>query len=254
MSAGGEGQARELEGVLFDYGETLVRFTRPDAALAVADARIVAALAASGLQAPSARQLRTAVLDRVETDVLDHQRRGEAAEIDVVAASQRAYADAGLDLDDDLLDEVLRLEQEAWWHGAHVEPDAVATLDALRREGIRVGLCSNAPYRARSLHEQLAFVGLASHLDAVTFSSEVGWRKPSPRIFAAALAALGTDAAATVMVGDSEAQDIAGAHAAGMRAVLLCRNGAHARSAADAVIAALAELTGALRDMGLYWT
>jgi putative hydrolase of the HAD superfamily len=254
VSAGGEGQAGALEGVLFDYGETLVRFTRPEAALAVADAQIVAVLAASGLQAPSAGQLRTSVLDRVETDVLDHQRSWEATEIDVVAASRRAYADAGLDLDDGLLDEVLRIEQEAWWQGAHVEPDAVATLDALRREGVRVGLCSNAPYRARSLHEQLAFVGLGSHLDAVTFSSEVGWRKPSPRIFAAALAALGTDAAATVMVGDSEDHDIAGAHGAGMRAVLLRRNDAHARSAAGAVIAALAELTGALRDMGLYWT
>jgi putative hydrolase of the HAD superfamily len=253
VTAGGEGQAGELEGVLFDYGETLVGFTRPDAALAAADAQIIASLAASGLQAPSAGKLRTAVLDRIEAEVLDHQRNGEATEMNVVAASHRAYADAGLDLDDDLLDEVLRLEQEAWWLGAHVDRDAVATLDALRHEGIRVGLCSNAPYRARSLHEQLAFVGLASHLDSVTFSAEVGWRKPSPHIFAAALAALGTDAGATVMVGDSEAHDIAGARGAGMRAVLLCRNGAHARSAADAVIEALAELTGALRDMGIYW-
>ena len=36
-----ERQARALEGVLFDYGETLVEFVRPEAALAAADARIV---------------------------------------------------------------------------------------------------------------------------------------------------------------------------------------------------------------------
>ena len=65
--------------------------------------------------------------------------------------------------------------------------------------------------------------------------------------------ALGTEAACTVMVGDSEAADIAGAHAAGMRAVLL-RQGWRRRDRgdADAVIAALRELPGALRNMGLY--
>ena len=149
------------------------------------------------------------------------------------------FADAGFDLDNAMLDEVLRIEQEAWWQGAHVDPAAAPLLDALRRDGVRVGLCSNAPYRIRSLHAQLAHVGLDTHLDAVTFSAEVGWRKPSPRIFIAALHALGTAASGTVMVGDSEVHDIAGAHAAGMRAVLLRSPGTRARSAADAVIAAL---------------
>ena len=60
------------------------------------------------------------------------------------------------------------------------------------------------------------------------------------------------DAERTVMVGDSEAADIAGAHAAGMRAVLLCRSGDGTSGDADEVIAALHELPGALRNMGLY--
>jgi putative hydrolase of the HAD superfamily len=242
----------ELQGVLFDYGETLVRFRRPDAALAVADEEIVEVLLASGLRVSSARVLRSVVLDRVEAEVLDHQRSGDLAEMSVASAARRAYRAAGFDIDDELLDEVLRLEQEAWWQGAHLDPAAVPLLDALRRDGIRVGLCSNAPYRLRSLHAQLVHVGLDTHLDAVTFSAEVGWRKPSPRIFAAALDALGTVPAATVMVGDSEAHDIAGAHGAGMRAVLLRPTGARVRSAADAVIAKLTELPGALRSMGLY--
>ena len=54
------------------------------------------------------------------------------------------------------------------------------------------------------------------------------------------------------MVGDSENVDIAGAHGAGMRAVLLRRSGDRGSSAADAVIAALRELPGALRNMGIY--
>jgi HAD superfamily hydrolase (TIGR01509 family) len=254
VSDPGQAHARELEGVLFDYGETLVHFRRPDAALALTDQEIVAVLAASGRRAPSVTELRSLILDRVEREVLDHQRGGDLAEMSVVTASRRAYAEAGLDVDDDLLDEVLRIEQEAWWQGAHLDPAALPLLDMLRASRVRVGVCSNAPYRVRSLHAQLVFLGLDTHLDAVTFSAEVGWRKPSPRIFAAALHALGTKASATVMVGDSEVHDIAGAHAAGMRAVLLRETGAHAHSEADAVITALGELTDALRSMGLYWS
>jgi FMN phosphatase YigB (HAD superfamily) len=56
------------------------------------------------------------------------------------------------------------------------------------------------------------------------------------------------------MVGDSEVHDIAGAHAAGMRAVLLLKTPARAATTADTVIAALDELGGALRSMGLYWS
>ncbi len=253
MTETGGWKASELEGVLFDYGETLVRFTRPDAALAAALLRIGAVLVAAGMQPPPLNTLRFEVIDRVDREVLEHQRHGELSEISVVDASRRAYAEAGLDLDDELLDEVLRIEQEAWWQGATVDPAAIGVLDGLRRDGIRVGLCSNAPYRIRSLHAQLAYVGLDSHVDSVTFSAEVGWRKPSPRIFSAALQALGTAASATVMVGDSEVHDVAGAHAAGMRAVLLRRTGEDAPSTADAVIDSLSELTLALRKIGIYW-
>jgi putative hydrolase of the HAD superfamily len=252
VSGAGEGQARGIDGVLFDYGETLVEFSRPHEALAEAETRILELVKTSGRVVPSAASLR-AVFDQVDREVAEHQRSGALEEIDVAAAALEAYDDAGITLDGALLDEVLRIEQEAWWRGAHLDPEAVPLLDALRTDGVRVGLCSNAPYRVRSLHEQLAFLGLDRHLDAVTFSAEVGWRKPSPRIFEAAMRRLGTDADRTVMVGDSETADIAGAHAAGMRTVLLSRRGAHVASDADAVIAALRELPGALRNMGIYW-
>ncbi len=251
MSEAGEGTARGLDGILFDYGETLVEFSRPRDALAEAEERIVDALVGSGRHEPPISTVR-AIMQRVEHEVIEHQRSGALDEIDVVAVSLRAYNDAGLHLDPALLDEVLRIEQEAWWHGAHLDPDAIPLLDSMRDRGTRVGLCSNAPYRVESLHGQLGFLGLESHLDAVTFSAEVGWRKPSPRIFEAAMRALGTGPASTVMVGDSEVADIAGAHAAGMRGVLIRRSGNEGSGDADAVIAALRELPGALRNMGLY--
>ena len=251
MSEVREGTSRGLDGILFDYGETLVEFSRPREALAEAEERIVDALVASGRPEPAIATLR-AIMQRVEREVIENERSGALDEIDVVAVSLRAYGDAGLHLDHDLLDSILRIEQEAWWHGAHLDPDAIPLLDSLRDRGIRVGLCSNAPYRVESLHGQLEFLGLESHLDSVTFSAEVGWRKPSPRIFEAAMAALGTGPERTMMVGDSEAADIAGAHAAGMWGVLIRRSGTGGSGDADAVIAALRELPGALRNMGLY--
>jgi HAD superfamily hydrolase (TIGR01509 family) len=246
-----EEQRRRIDGVLFDYGETLVEFSRPHVALADAEQRILAVVAASGRAISSVATLR-AVFDRVDREVAEHQRSGALEEIDLAGSALRACGDSGLALDDALLDEVLRIEQEAWWLGAHLDPDAIPLLESLRSGGIRVGLCSNAPYRVRSLQAQLAFLGLDGHLDSVTFSAEVGWRKPSRRIFEVAIRALATGAARTVMVGDSEAADVAGAHAAGMRAVLLSRSGDDGSSAADAVIATLLELPGALRNMGIY--
>lgn len=251
MTGAGAGKEPALDGVLFDYGETLAGFSRPEQALANAEERILALLDAVCRPAPSMATLR-AIFDRVEREVLEHQETGALEEIDVAAVSLRAYEQAGLHLDHDVLDDALRIEQEAWWHGAHLDPEAIPLLDSLRARGIRVGLCSNAPYRVQSLHAQLAFLGLDGHLDAVTFSAEVGWRKPSRRIFAAALSALGTTAERTVMVGDSVAADIAGAHAAGMRAVLIRRSADGTSGDADEVIAALHELRGALRNMGLY--
>jgi putative hydrolase of the HAD superfamily len=251
VTGAGKAQRRRIDGVLFDYGETLVEFSRPYEALAEAEQRILALVAASGRAAPSLATLR-AVFDRVDREVLEHQRSGALEEMDLAVSALRAYGNSGLRLGDALLDEVLRIEQEAWWLGARLDAEAIPLLESLRGGGIRVGLCSNAPYRVRSLHAQLAFLGLDSHLDSVTFSAEVGWRKPSPRIFEAAMRALGTGAARTVMVGDSEAADVAGAHAAGMRAVLLSRSGDDGSSAGDAVIASLRELPGALRNMGIY--
>jgi putative hydrolase of the HAD superfamily len=59
-------------------------------------------------------------------------------------------------------------------------------------------------------------MGIAQRLDVAVFSSEVGWRKPHPAIFARALEAVGVEPGQTLFVGDTLATDIAGASALGM--------------------------------------
>jgi len=83
-------------------------------------------------------------------------------------------------------------------------------------------------------------------------AGELGVRKPDPRIFREALLRLGTEPAETVFVGDRLYDDIGGAHAVGMRAVLTrqWRQEDDPEFEPDAVIDDLGELDDALQKWG----
>jgi putative hydrolase of the HAD superfamily len=81
-----------------------------------------------------------------------------------------------------------------------------------------LGLLSNT---ARDLDRFVAHHGLA--VDAVLTSRAHGKTKPHATIFRAMLERLGVDAAAAAMVGDTLEDDVEGARAVGMRAVLVDR-------------------------------
>ena len=98
--------------------------------------------------------------------------------------------------------------------------DATPVLDELRRRGLKIGLVSNGQ---RDLDEFTVHHGL--DVDAAVGSKSHGRIKPHPAIFEAALDALGVTAGETAMVGDSFEDDIEGARALGMRAILLDRDG-----------------------------
>src|SRR4029453_3068607 len=94
--------------------------------------------------------------------------------------------------------------------------DALPALDELRRHGLEIGLVTNGQ---RDLEEFVEHHGLV--VDAMGGSRAHGRIKPDPSIFEAALAALGVEAGEAAMVGDSFEDDIEGARALGMRAILL---------------------------------
>jgi HAD superfamily hydrolase (TIGR01549 family) len=100
--------------------------------------------------------------------------------------------------------------------------DTLPALAELRRHGLRLGLVSNG---------QRDLDGFARHhgldVDACVGSLRHGHVKPHRSIFEAALAALDTTPADAAMVGDSYSDDIAGARALGIRAILLDREGLH---------------------------
>jgi putative hydrolase of the HAD superfamily len=100
--------------------------------------------------------------------------------------------------------------------------DAAPALAELRELGLRLVCVSNWDV---SLPEVLARCGLAGGLDGIVTSAEVGSRKPNPAIFTPALRLAGCSAAEAVYVGDTPAEDVEGARAAGIRALLIDRRG-----------------------------
>jgi len=118
-------------------------------------------------------------------------------------------------------------------------PDAQPALRAWRAAGMRLVVVSNWDH---SLHERLAETGLAELVDAAVASAELGVAKPDRAIFDHALALAGVPAEAALHVGDSPVEDVSGALAAGLRAVLIDREGRAPAPAGTPVIASLAEL------------
>jgi putative hydrolase of the HAD superfamily len=120
------------------------------------------------------------------------------------------------------IDECAREIYVEWAACHHFElyDDVAAALGDLKAAGIRVGLISNSHCCLASFQSHFALQGLVS---AAISSSEHGFLKPHASIFAAALQLVNVPAGNALMVGDSVRQDVEGALAAGMRAVLLHR-------------------------------
>jgi len=100
--------------------------------------------------------------------------------------------------------------------------DVIPALDELRRRDLRLAVVSNFDGRLTRICEGL---GIANRFDAIVMSGRVGAAKPDPKIFSVALRRLGVAAREALHVGDSEKEDLAGAQACGLRALLLQRDG-----------------------------
>jgi len=117
-------------------------------------------------------------------------------------------------------------------------PDAGPALRRLRADGHVLVVVSNWDC---SLPEWLRPTGLLELVDEVVSSAVVGAAKPDPAPFRRALELAGVGPEDALHVGDSPENDLAGARAAGVRAVLVDRGGSQlpeiptVRSLADLV-------------------
>lgn len=232
-----------VDGVLFDYGHTLVTFDYPSVELSGVVERFRPAIAeATGRPAPAAEEILRTVLLPLEA-LVESQSEDEVRYLDVYA---RAWRDAGLELPGELLYEMLDAEQLVWDHSARVESEGVHVLSWLAAQGVKRAICSNAPFPPEMMLRQVAGNGIGALVDGVVFSSQVGKRKPAREMYIAALQAIGVEPERALFVGDRPREDYEGPRAVGMRAVVCTAHAALAPANGIPTIGSLRELPGML--------
>ena len=209
-----------IKAVLFDLGGTLQHYRGADekALFAQGMGRLHAELARRGYPVSDAETLRRRVTRAVR-----------------VRAVLRFFSERELNVEK-ILNHVLRRMKvrlkagelqdlsRAFWsaYEPHIVyyDDMVTTLERLRKMGLKVGLISNTLWPAWILREELRRRGHSRHFDVMLFSPEVGFRKPSRRIFRRALKELGLKGREAAFVGDSPIEDVRGPQRVRMMTIL----------------------------------
>jgi len=115
--------------------------------------------------------------------------------------------------------------------------DTLPTLQALRARNFKTAIISNTPWGspANLWREEIARLGLSELVHVVVFCRDVGWRKPTKRIFQFALEQLQVLPQHCLFVGDDPRWDLSGPRAVGMEAVLIDRRSATHDAGEDAI-------------------
>jgi putative hydrolase of the HAD superfamily len=200
--------------VLFDWGDTLMRFAYDEALVEAGHRAGLATLDRDEL--PEVERVAAHFRERYEPFFWTP---GTVEELEYPSLVRQLLGDFGIEVSDEELTRFLEAEHAAWDPARQLAAHTHALLEALRGRGLKLGLVSNAFDPGWLLHRDLEQMGLAERLDFSVFSSEVGKRKPHPAIFERALEALGVAAEDTVFVGDRLYEDVGGAGELGMTTV-----------------------------------
>lgn len=214
------------EAVVFDLDGTLI-----DSAGDIADA-LNGALRKSGLEPFSEAEVRLMV--------------GGGARVLVERALSARRLSENTALAQQLYAAFMQIYQTASVDRTTVFDDARELLESLRRQGVKLAICTNKPDGITK--EVLAKLGMQDSFEAVIGGTEALPKKPNPAMLLAALTALGVDRNRAVMVGDSTA-DVGAASGADVPVIVVShgysKTPAH-ELGADLVINSLSELSDAL--------
>ncbi len=136
----------------------------------------------------------------------------------------------GAQLSDGQLDRAARVRREMQESMFTFRPEALPVLGQLRRQGFKIGLLSDCTTELPDAWPRLPVAGL---VDAPVFSCLERTRKPDPRLFRKVAAELQVAPGQCLYVGDGGGQELTGATAIGMRAVLLAGPDWHPHGARD---------------------
>ncbi len=184
-----------IEAVLFDWNNTLVRFEWDD------DLLVEGHRAGLGRDDP---EFTARYRELILGDSHGYRRYDEL------------LTELGVEDPDAFID----AEHEVWRPAHSVLASAQALLASLRSRGIKTGVVANSwPDPARVLRADAERYELASLLDTMVFSDDLGVRKPAPEIFLHACRELEVEPIDTMFVGDGLETDVQGAAGVGMTTV-----------------------------------
>ena len=135
-------------------------------------------------------------------------------------------------------------------HAPTLTPGAAEAIRGLAARGVTLGIISNTGRTPGIiLRKVLERHDLLRHFAVVSYSDEVGYRKPDPEIFRRTLTGAGTPAGQAAHVGDNPLDDVSGAQGAGMRGVHYAAAGRSPAAHADLAVGDLGELPAMLERL-----
>src|SRR5260370_25142011 len=149
------------DGVLFDYGRTLVTFEYPTDDLLGVLSRFRSPIEAElGVNSPEPVTILHGVLLPMEAYVSSTSED----EVDYMDVYRESWRKAGLTLSDPLLYEILDAQQQCWDRAVRFYPDALPILSWLGERGIKPGICFNAPFPPEMMRRQVQSNGIPAGL------------------------------------------------------------------------------------------
>jgi FMN phosphatase YigB (HAD superfamily) len=211
--------AGRIRGVVLDLGHTIWDYAPSENSWRLNVLRFHSRLARDIEAPPEPHAIGRALSDAFNRWV-QSQRSGQLEQPPGATMVHEAMASLALSVDHDLA-----VELNAILFGAEIDfpvvpPDSLWALATLHERGLRLGCITNTGLLASAIRDALYRLGLLRYVSSVVVSSEMGYVKPHPALFRRSLDDLGLPASQVVFVGDRLVEDIGGAKAAGMRAVL----------------------------------
>ena len=217
----------EIRAILFDWGNTLARVHREDEVWQRCARAAVDAAHAAGLQSArgTAGRLRDDFVTARARTMADPQ--GRELGSDSFFRQWLEYLAPG-NVGHVVVDQTIRAFWNEWTDCLDLLDDADRVLASLRARGLVLGIVSNVVAPGSYCRRQLQRLGLLDHLSTITFSSEVGLRKPREEVYRHAVEQLAALAGRRpfrpeqiLFVGDSPACDVTGPARLGMQTALL---------------------------------
>jgi len=234
-----------IDAVIFDWGGTLTRWHDVDfhaESLALAQAVLSTGSTSdgdpTGQHAVRLHRAGEVIWGRSR----DHQQSSTVEDL---------FAEAGLEHDPELLHHYFEFWEPHTW----TDPEVGPLWEALRSDGIKVGVLSNTIWPREWHRGFFERDGVLHLIDGDVYTSEIPWTKPDQRAFGAAMESVGaTDPARCVYVGDRLFDDVWGAHNAGMKAIHIPHSNippdqvGHTEGEPDATVVRLKEIPPIVRS------